>query len=174
MKIILVFVTTLDGKVTKGDDPDVRKWTSKEDKDHFSKIWKESKLIVMGSNTFTASPPKPSSRHLFVVMTHHKSEYKRYEVPGRIEFTDEAPGKIVSRFEKEGYDQMLVVGGPKISSSFLKEQLADELWLTIEPKMFGTGLNLTGEEKLVISLRLLSYNKVNEQGTLIARYSIEY
>ncbi len=34
---------------------------------------------------------------------------------------------------------MLVVGGPHVATSFLKAQLIDELWLTIEPKIFGMG-----------------------------------
>lgn len=172
MKVILIFVSTLDGKVTKWDDPDVRKWTSKEDKEHFSGIWKDSKLIVMGSNTFIESTPKPSSRHRFHVMTHLPSGFKDHVVPGRIEFSAESPGQLVSRFEKEGYNEMLVVGGPKISAAFLKERLADELWLTIEPRIFGAGLNLAGEEKIDISLRLISCRKVNKQGTLITKYSI--
>lgn len=172
MKVILVFVSTLDGKVTKWDDPDVRKWSSGEDKDHFSRIWKDSKLIVMGSKTYLESTPKASGRHLFHVMTSHPPDFSDQEVPGRIEFSAESPAELVSRFEKEGYNEMLVVGGPKVSASFLKERLADELWLTIEPRIFGSGLNLGGEEKLDISLELTSCLKVNTQGTLITKYSI--
>lgn len=173
MKIILVFVSTLDGKVTKWDDPDVRKWTSEEDKEHFSKIWKDAGLIVMGSKTFLATPPKPSAKHRFHVMTSHPSDYKKFEVPGQLEFSDEKPEKIISRYEKEGFSQMVVVGGPTISSSFLREQLADELWLTIEPRIFGEGFSLAWVEKLDVRLRLISYRKVNGQGTLITKYSIE-
>jgi dihydrofolate reductase len=172
MKIILVFVSTLDGKVTKWDDPDVRKWTSESDQNYFKKLWKDSNLIVMGINTFMATPPKASAKHHFHIMTHKPTEYKSYEVPGRIEFSDESPGQLVSRFENEGFRQMLVVGGPKISASFLREQLADELWLTIEPRIFGKGANLGADERLNINLRLISCQKVNEQGTLITKYSI--
>jgi riboflavin biosynthesis pyrimidine reductase len=35
--------------------------------------------------------------------------------------------------------QMMIVGGPHAATSFLKDQLIDELWLTFEPKVFGTG-----------------------------------
>jgi dihydrofolate reductase len=172
MKVILVFVTALDGKVTRWDDPDVRRWTSQEDKEHFSRIWNESRLIVMGRGTFAEYPPKPVSGQLFHIMTNNPSAYRDSEVPGRIEFSDEKPRVLVSRFENEGFTEMFVLGGPRIFSSFLKEQLADELWLTIEPRLFGAGMSLAGDEKLDVSLHLISCDRVNEQGTLIARYSI--
>ena len=67
---------------------------------------------------------------------------------------------------------MLLVGGANVATSFLKEQLVDELWLTIEPKIFGTGGNFVIEEELDINLRLLSCEKVNDQGTLITKYAV--
>jgi dihydrofolate reductase len=172
MKIVLVFVSTLDGKVTKWDDPHVRKWSSKSDQVYFSKLWKDSRLTVMGINTYNAEPPSLSAKRRLIIMTHRPSDYKRYEVPGQIEFTDGSPALLTSRYEKEGYEQMMVVGGPQIATSFLKEQLADELWLTIEPKIFGMGSNLVTQDKLDINLSLISIEKVNDYGTLITKYAI--
>jgi dihydrofolate reductase len=172
MKTILVFVSTLDGKVTKWGDPDVKSWSSKSDQDYFKKKWNETRLIIMGSNSYNADPVKPSSNHLLVIMTQHPSEYSRIETPGQLEFTNESPEQLFERFDKEGHDQMLVVGGAHIATSFLKEQLIDELWLTIEPKIFGTGGSFVIEEKLDISLQLISIEKVNKQGTLITKYSV--
>ena len=68
------------------------------------------------------------------------------EVPGQIEFTNESPVELTTRFKSKGHKQMLVVGGPHVATSFLKEQLIDELWLTIEPKIFGTGGNFATDE----------------------------
>ncbi len=172
MKIVLVFVSTLDGKVTKWGNPLVRAWSSKEDQDYFTKIWKDSGLIVMGSNTFKADPPKSAPRHLLVIMTHNPADYKSFEVAGSIEFTEESPFQLASRFEKEGFKQMLVVGGPHIATSFFKENLVDELWLTIEPKLFGTGDNFVTGEELGIDLQLISCDRVNKQGTLITKYKV--
>ena len=67
---------------------------------------------------------------------------------------------------------MLVVGGPHVATSFLKEQLIDELWLTLEPKIFGIGDNFATEVKLDINLHLIHCEKVNEQGTLITKYAV--
>ena len=173
MKTILVFVSTLDGKVTKWGDPDVKSWSSQSDQDYFKKKWNETRLIVMGSKSYKADPVKPSSNHLLVIMTQHPSEYSRIAKPGQLEFTNESPGQLFERFDKEGHEEMLIVGGAHIATSFLKEQLIDELWLTIEPKIFGTGGSFVIEEKLDINLQLISFERVNKQGTLITKYSLK-
>jgi dihydrofolate reductase len=172
MKTILIFVSSLDGKVTKWGEPNVRLWSSHQDQDYYKKVWNESRLIVMGSSTFNADTFNPSPDHQIIIMTSHPDRYKSYEVPGQMEFTNETPVELSSRFATKGHQQMLVVGGPHIATSFLKEQLIDELWLTIEPKIFGTGENFATDAKLDIDLRLIQSEKVNDQGTLITKYAI--
>jgi dihydrofolate reductase len=172
MKTVLVFVSTLDGKITKWGDPHVKSWSSKEDQNFFKKLWDNNRLIVIGSNTFYLEPIKPDPNHLLVIMTRQPSTYKSYEVLGQLEFRSESPGQLVERYEKEGHEVMLIAGGAHIATSFLKEQLVDELWLTIEPKIFGMGGNFVIEEKLDIKLELLSSESVNKQGTLFTKYSV--
>jgi dihydrofolate reductase len=79
---------------------------------------------------------------------------------------------LVTRFEKEGEASILVVGGPHIATLFLKNQLIDELWLTFEPRIFGKGGNLVIDEQLDVELRLLSYSKVNDEGTIVTKYQV--
>ena len=105
-------------------------------------------------------------------MTGQPDKYKSLETSGQLEFTDESPVELTARFKKKGYEQMLVVGGPHVATSFLREQLIDELWLTFEPKIFGSGGNFVTDGKLDIDLRLITYAKVNEQGTIIAKYAV--
>ena len=172
MKKILVFVTTLDGKITHWGNPHVRRWSSVEDKHYFKKIWDASSLTVMGSSTFDAAPIKSTPTHRLIVMTRTPEKYKDHEVIGQLEFTNQSPSTLVAHYEKEGLKQMLVVGGAHIATSFFKAKLIDELWLTIEPKIFGTGGNFVINENLDVDLQLLSVEKVNTQGTLIAKYSV--
>ncbi len=172
MKKILVFVTTLDGKITHWGDPHVRKWSSEEDQHYFEEIWDDSSLTVMGSRTFDAEPMKPTPTHHLIIMTRTPVKYKDYEVVGQLEFTNQSPAQLVAHYEKEGLRQMLIVGGPHLATSFFKAQLIDELWLTIEPKIFGTGGNLVINENLNIDLQLISVEKVNERGTLITKYAV--
>jgi dihydrofolate reductase len=172
MKTILIFVSTLDGKVTKWGDPHIKLWSSHQDQDYYKKVWNDSLLIIMGSSTYDAEQFTPSSNHQLIVMTGHPDKYKNLEVPGQLEFTSDSPVEITTRFKRIGHTQMLVIGGPHIATSFLKEELIDELWLTLEPKIFGTGGNFVTDTKLDINLSLINYEKVNEQGTLITKYIV--
>jgi len=172
MKTILIFVSTLDGKITKWGEPNVSSWSSHQDQDYYKKVLNESRLIVMGSNTFNADTFKPSADHQLIIMTGHPDKYKSLEITGQIEFTNESPVELMARFISKEHKQILVVGGPHIATSFLKEQLIDEVWLTIEPKIFGTGGNFAIGVNLDINLHLIHCEKVNEQGTLITKYSV--
>ena len=172
MKIILVFVTTLDGKITKWGNPMVRTWSSPEDQQYFTGIMKSSRLIIMGSNTFNADPIKPQENRLMIVMTNHPEQYKKYEIPGQLTFSKKSPSALTEYYTKEGYEQMMVVGGPHLATSFLKEQLIDELWLTVEPRIFGTGGSFVTDEKLFITLKLIDHETINEKGTMINKYAV--
>ena len=172
VKVILIFVSTLDGKVTKWGNPDIKRWSSHQDQDYYKGVWNESRLIVMGSNTFKADTFKPSPDQQLIIMTTNPGKYKSSQVRGQIDFSNESPVALVARYKNEGYEQMLVIGGPHVATSFLKEQLIDELWLTIEPKIFGTGSNFATEANLDINLHLLHVERANEQGTLMTKYAV--
>lgn len=172
MKTILIFVSTLDGKVTRWGNPFIRSWSSRGDQDYFDSVLNQVRVIIMGSGTYNPDPVVPVAKHLYIVMTSATDKYLNKEVPGQLEFTSETPSGIVRRFVNEGEEKVLVVGGPRLATSFLKDNLIDELWLTIEPRLFGRGDCIVTEEKLDVSLNLLSSVKINEQGTLINKYSI--
>lgn len=169
---MLVFVTSLDGKITNSDSHSVKSWSSKEDQDYFKKLWDSSEVIVMGSSTYKSAPAVPNASHHLVVMTRTPEKYKDKEVPGQLEFTTQKPVEIVEEFKEKGLQEMLVVGGAHIATSFLKAKLIDEIWLTIEPKVFGAGSNFVIDEDLDVDLQLISVDKVNERGTLITKYTV--
>jgi dihydrofolate reductase len=172
MKIILVFVSSLDGRITRWNEPHVMSWTSKEDQEYFKKNWREHKLVVIGSGTYDAEPISAPKENRLVILTSHPENYKDKEVTGHLEFTNESPAELVKRLNGEGYSEMMLAGGPHVATSFLKEGLVDELWLTLEPKIFASGANFAVGDKLDINLHLFSTEKINEQGTLILKYQV--
>ena len=173
MNIIMVFVSTLDGKVTRWGYPVVKAWTSKEDQHYFSNLMRNASLVVMGSNTYKVDPIKPVKNRLMVIMTKNPAQFVNQTIPDQLVFSDEAPKALTMRLEKEGYDKMFMVGGPALATSFLKEKLIDEIWITLEPKIFGTGGNFAQGEKMDISLQLLSIEKINLRGTLLMKYRVK-
>lgn len=104
-------------------------------------------------------------------MTRNPEKYKIYEVPGELEFSSETPRELVKRFGSQ-FEQMLVVGGPHVATSFFKDGQVDELWLTLEPKIFGEGGNFAVGADLDVELSLISMERMNDRGTLILRYQV--
>ncbi|HTN37188.1 MAG TPA: dihydrofolate reductase family protein [Arachidicoccus sp.] len=180
MKVILVFVSSLDGKVTKWGRSKVSAWSSPEDGAYFLKIRNESALIVMGSQTFEAELNQntfhPNKGQKVVVMTKRVHEFQNDHhqdiTSGHLEFTDLSPQDLHKQFLEAGSSTLFLLGGPHIATSFFKAALIDEVWLTIEPKVFGLGNNFAMEERLDIDLRLTSLEKVNDRGTLLTKYEV--
>lgn len=174
MKITMVMLMTVDGKTTQGDNENIYTWTSPEDQKHFFSLIKKNNLIVMGRKTFEASRPviKLEKGKLRIVLTHHPEKYSKESVKGQLEFSNETPEKLVKRMEGFGYKKILLVGRATINGLFLKENLVDELYLTIEPKIFGSGKNIVEGQLLDRFLQLINVKKLNKKGTLLLRYKI--
>ena len=174
MKLKLIAVTSANGKLTRGNDPDIYKWTSKEDSNFFFGEVKKAKLIVMGSATFEAAEKliKLGSGKLTIVLTSNPQKYSNRQKEQELEFSSESPKELVSRLENE-YDEMLLAGGAHVYSSFMKAGLVDEVYLTIEPIVFGSGKNLFAEEEFESNLKLVSSERLNERGTLLLKYKVE-
>jgi dihydrofolate reductase len=181
MKIILVAVTSINGKLTKGDPStdsgqasNIYTWTSKEDQTFFSNLIHQNNLIVMGAHTYEAVKDqlKLSEERLRVIMTRNPDKYSQNEIKGQLEFTQESPDQIVKRLEQKGYKQMLVVGGGQINTLFLKSRLIDEIYLTLEPKVFGKGTDVVSELGFEADLELMSMEKLNAKGTILLKYKV--
>jgi len=176
MKIILVMVTTADGKTTLWHAPHVHGWSSREDQANFHALIHSHAIIVMGSNTYTAVKEhiklSPSTKR--IVMTRHPQDFTQEEVKNQLEFTDETPEALVSRLEGKGYTSMLLVGGSQVNGAFLAGNLISECILTIEPRFTGNGNSLFASTNVDIPLTLLEIRQLNKQGTLLARYKLDY
>ncbi|HLM83763.1 MAG TPA: dihydrofolate reductase family protein, partial [Candidatus Bathyarchaeia archaeon] len=60
--------------------------------------------------------------------------------------------------------------GAYLNSQFLKKKLIDEIWLTIEPKIFGHGLGVFGGD-FDADLKLISFEKINSD-SVVVRYEV--
>lgn len=174
MKIILAMVMSADGKTTKWEESNINDWTSQEDSDHFFSLIEKNNAILMGRKTYSASQSviKLSSQKLRIVITKDPNKYSKFSVPNQLEFTNDDPKEIVDKLIERGFDQALLVGGENVNALFFKSKLISEIWLTVEPKIFGSGNSLVKDEKLDIGLELMSINRLNKKGTLLLKYKI--
>jgi dihydrofolate reductase len=174
-KITMVMVSSINGKITFSTNSNIYQWTSKEDSQMFFDLVKKSDMIIMGAKTYQSIRSKinlnPGPFRL--VVTRHPSDYQKDFVKNKLEFTSASPNEIFSQF-KSKYKNILLVGGSEINSLFLKSKLVNELYLTIEPLIFGSGKNLIAESDLKINCNLLKVKKLNKKGTLLLIYKLNY
>lgn len=176
MKVVAIAVVSINGKITRGKDSNIYSWTSKEDSDFFFSKISTSKLIVMGSSTYEAVRDriKPEKGRLRIVLTRTPRKYSKDKVEGSLEFLSQDPLALVQSLEKKGYREMLLVGGSKIYSAFLKENLIDEIYLTIEPLVFGDGKQLFAKGDFAADLSLIKVKKLNHRGSLLLKYKVNF
>ncbi len=156
---------TLDGKIGKGPNhfPD---WTEKADKVLFMHMTKEVGVLIMGSNSYdTIGKPLPNRKN--IVMTRSTDRKSDQE---NLIFTNNPPQKILEDLKAEGHTEVILAGGAKINTLFAKENLIDEIVVTISPKLFGTGLDLFGDE-VDMDLELLEMEKIGEN-TILTKYKV--
>ncbi len=172
MKLILVMVISLDGRSIKGNDPDTHSWTSVEDQNHFAKIIDTSNLLIMGSTTYEAARNQMQHRdgRKRVVLTRNPDKYDEEKIKDQLEFSNEDPKELLQRLESEGFAEGYLLGGAHTNTEFFKQNLVNELWLTLEPKILGAGNGIVGEENTDFTLTLLSSEKLNNTGTLLLKY----
>jgi dihydrofolate reductase len=168
MKITLVMVTTIDGKIARNEHHFVD-WSSREDKRVFFGATKKAGVLIVGHNTFqTFSAPLPGRLHIVITSTTDD----KTNIPGVVEYTSAPPEEIVADLEARGYEEAALTGGAQVNALFLKAGLIDELSLTIEPLIFGSGLDLFRGAEFDVRAELLSVEKLNDSGTLHLRYGL--
>src|SRR3989339_398408 len=80
--------------------------------------------------------------------------------------------KKLKELEEMGYAKALLGGGAFLNTTFLEKKLIDEIIVTVEPKIFGSGISLFGGD-FNIDLKLLEVNKINKN-TVILKYKVVY
>ena len=167
MHIICLAALTIDGKLARTSDHFVD-WSSKEDKRIFMRTSKEAGVLIIGHNTYKTLPaPLPGRLHIVLTT---RTEGKT-PVPGQVEFTSAAPPEIVADLAARGYTRAIVGGGGLINSMFLQHDLIDEIWVTVEPLIFGGGIDLFAGVPTDRRARLIHLEQLNPD-TIHLRYSL--
>jgi len=171
MKTIIIMAESLDGSIAY-DSNHAANWTSKEDKKFFVEETKKAGVIIFGRNTFATFNDKPLPGRLNLVMTMDKQD-KEKERPGLLEyFINEKPESILTELKRRRFKKVFIGGGSVINGLFFDAGLVDELWITVEPKIFGTGMRILSDKKRDINLSLKSVKKDNQ--TVLLKYGVNY
>lgn len=163
MEISIIMVMSADGIVVR-DEEDVTEWTSSEDQNHLKTILHNYDAIITGRKSFFGRIiDKP-----YIVLSNSQNlntENDTRYLNGTIE-------TILNYLKENKYNKIALLGGPNTNYMFLKAGVVNDIYLTIEPKMFGKGKHLNISEELNCELILKDLIKLNNNGTLLLHYNI--
>lgn len=171
-EIILFAAITLDGKLAKTECPGSG-WTSKEDTQFFLSELDKCDLCVSGRTTFEA-PRKKIVKRNRLVLSNKVSGLER--VDDNLTFINPLDEDISKYISTHNYKRVAVLGGSGVYTLFLKEGLVTDIYLTLEPLVFGSGVDfITGADNLShIDISLKSLKKLNSKGTVLFHYKVNY
>ncbi len=143
-------------------------WTSKQDWRFFQKAISRFDAVVVGRNTYQSAVKRLRKRNTFVLSSRTQTITRR----GTVTFVNPANVNLAKLFQ--GYKNIAVLGGGAVYSLMLKSRLLDEIFVTIEPLIFGCGKEMFVGGIQTTQLHLLSVKQLNQTGTLLLHYKINY
>ncbi|MEK7465417.1 MAG: dihydrofolate reductase family protein [Patescibacteria group bacterium] len=170
MKVVLYMGISINGYIAKSDGNS--EWTSEEDIQGFFEQSKKVGNIIMGKNTFREASKYgyfPFSGALNVVAT--KEKIKNTWGEKRVLFTDRAPCEILKMLEAKGFESAFLAGGGELNSSFMKDGLINEIYLDVEPLVFGRGIKVFADSDFEFELKLLGSRMLNAD-TIQLHYAV--
>ncbi len=165
-KYIAIAAVTIDGKIAKHSKHQTD-WTSKEDKDFLHSMLDKCDLVIVGRKTYDLAQ-KPLSKRNCLVLTRRIKDVK---IAGpRLVYCHPGNFDLENYIEKKHYKKIAVLGGKQIYNYFLERDLLDEIYLTIEPLIFGSGLGLFDINDKSMNYKLKSVKKLNREGSVLLHY----
>jgi dihydrofolate reductase len=159
MKISVYLATSANGMISnRANVPD---WLSPEYGQGFQAICRRVKAVIMGKRTHDILAPDHlplAGEGTLVILTH---DVAATPPTPNIVFTDGTPDAIVELLERRGHDEAVVIGGTETVSAFVRSRLVDELYLVVEPILFGAGLPLLRDVDVDYRMRLLEVQKLS-------------
>ncbi|OGG49206.1 hypothetical protein A3C18_02195 [Candidatus Kaiserbacteria bacterium RIFCSPHIGHO2_02_FULL_54_11b] len=165
MRCVAIAATTIDGKIAL-DQGHFSDWTSKEDKDFLHEMLDKSDVVVVGNNTYKTAIEPLSKRNCIVFTASVATSERKNDL---LIYCNPASSDCLPLMEK--YERVAILGGTQTYTYFLENDLLDEIYLTIEPIVFGRGLNLfETKEPFETRFKLESTKQLNETGSLLLHY----
>ncbi|HBF67143.1 MAG TPA: hypothetical protein DDW36_01820 [Candidatus Magasanikbacteria bacterium] len=164
---ILAAVVTIDGKIARYPGH-FSNWTSAEDKNHLHALEDTCDVIILGRTTYELAAEPLAHRTCLVFTRSINGIHKKHE---RCIFINPETVSLAQVMIEYGWRTACVLGGTEVYSYFLKNNLIDELYLTIEPIIFGEGLSLFETTTPDTVFTCASVKQLNTKGTLLLHYT---
>lgn len=165
----MIAAQSIDGFIARADRAGTG-FCGEADRRFLREALREFDALVMGRKTFETVKEvivaSRSERFLRKILTRHPDRFATLERPGLVEFANATPEAIAAELAARGRKRCALLGGGEIYASFLKAGLVDELWVTVEPRIFGSGTPLAAGD-LDVSFRLESAEALGDGAALL-------
>ncbi len=160
MKVILYMAITANGMIAKPDDS--TPWSEKEWKSYSSFV-KKAGSVILGNKTYRLMLEDNTFKRLGDPVTIVLSSYPKPEdVKNKNHFFVDTPQKALEILKKKGFKMAVVGGGGKLNSIFMREELVNEIYLDVEPMLFGKGIKLFKDADFEAKLELVGTKKLSK------------
>ena len=169
MTTFIIAAITADGFIAKNPGHSPLTWRSKGDRQFFIEKTRAARVVVMGLNTAKTSK-RPMPDRLNIIYAKSKDELPHWNEFSDWEITQKDPSALLNELSERGYTEVAICGGQTIYTMFMEAGVVDNLYLTVEPVIFGSGMHLFNKE-LDIKLQLVSIKKLGEN-TILVEYNV--
>ena len=150
MKVILYMAISANGLIAKDDDG--TGWISEEEWDSYDSMVRKVGCLIVGYKTYriiTDNLELPEWEKLKVAVVSSKNR----KTISKNHFVVHSPKQALELLKD--YEEVIVAGGSTLNAAFLCENLVDEMYLDIEPIVFGKGMNLFAKSDFEAQMELL-------------------
>jgi len=161
MNVWLIAAVSADGKIAQSSNQSSLDWTSKEDTRFFVEKTKEAGVVIMGRKTFDTIG-KPLKGRRIIVMSR---EPKESGMEG-VQYSTLPPKTLLDELALQGVTTVAIAGGSSIYSQFLHDGLVTDVFLTVEPCLFGDGVPLASGFGR-IDMSLVDVTRLGEQAIVL-------
>ncbi|WP_026673786.1 dihydrofolate reductase family protein [Alkalihalobacterium bogoriense] len=152
-RVVVFIASSLDGYIATKDDSLDWLFNVEGDGDNgYSEFYATVDTVLMGKRTYDwiiqhvteEFPYKEKECYVFTSSNQEHTEYTRFINEDIVDFTN--------KLKKQKGKNIWLVGGGEIIQSFIKEELVNEVILTVAPAVLGNGIPLFKEVQLELSL----------------------
>lgn len=158
---------SIDGRISLTSKTEPH-FTSKEDWQFFQRALARMDAVLVGRNTYLAVASRLRKRTTYVLTRRIYALYRR----GSVTFIN--PTRVSLHKILGQYKTVAVLGGGSVYRFMLEHGLLDEIYVTVEPYIFGRGKTMfTGGTK-TFTVSLQSVHRINQTGTLLLHYHVKH
>ncbi len=164
-KYTAFIASSIDGKISLVSKvmPD---WTSREDWNFLQNSLSVMDAVIVGRNTYVSAKARLDKRNTYVL----SSKFTGIKKVGKVKFVNPKNVKLDEEFKN--YKKVAILGGGRVFQTMLNLNLLDDVYLTIEPLIFGRGKEMFVGGKKIVKIKLISTKTLNKKGSLLLHYKI--